>query len=302
MSSTHAPYDAPNWLAPASPTCFPADGQTQLDFDMEGPWFLTASGLMSRDCSRAHNEMEWLPGETRHGSDQADFPVYSAGSFGMALKYLPRVNCLERSCERQLDGSFQWTDTVYFVVEGRNRFFTDGSPPAASTPTKLSPKPHPHKSLSYHYATHLPVLFRPLATTGRRPLAIIFIVSLNKLQNRNTKVDVRLKDTGVHALRTEQLMGGATKTRGVEATFKTGREVYGYAHKELYTPGVMPLKTTYQDAVIAVSSSSWRGLGGSTKPTGDGSRGMGADGEFGKRREDTGGGQILVQDRRRAYS
>jgi hypothetical protein len=70
--------------------------------------------------------MEWLPGETRHGSDQADFPVYSAGSFGMALKYLPRVNCLERSCERQLDGSFQWTDTVYFVVEGRNRLFTDG--------------------------------------------------------------------------------------------------------------------------------------------------------------------------------
>jgi hypothetical protein len=67
--------------------------------------------------SRAHDEVEWMPGETYYGLDEADFFVQSASTFKMILKYLPNVTSLKRNFKRDADGSWEQIKTLYFVVE-----------------------------------------------------------------------------------------------------------------------------------------------------------------------------------------
>ncbi|KAJ7873904.1 hypothetical protein B0H14DRAFT_3438115 [Mycena olivaceomarginata] len=93
---------------------------------MDGPWFLAPDGVLSRDCSRAHDEAEWLPGETRPGCDEADFFVQSASTFEMILKYLPNVPRLNGNYRRRADGSWKQIQALYFVVENHDVPLADG--------------------------------------------------------------------------------------------------------------------------------------------------------------------------------
>ncbi|KAJ6585956.1 hypothetical protein B0H19DRAFT_1250701 [Mycena capillaripes] len=83
-----------------------------------GPWFLTYFGMITMDIDRAHNHVkpsEWA--YTHPNGNQGDFPVFSAPTFDIIIKYLPRIPSLKSKFERQDDGTMIQTRSIYFIVD-----------------------------------------------------------------------------------------------------------------------------------------------------------------------------------------
>ncbi|KAJ7679699.1 hypothetical protein B0H14DRAFT_3536181 [Mycena olivaceomarginata] len=108
---------APNWLAPPATNTSEAEGRSELDIEMDSPWFLASDGICPET---AHDVAESLPGETLPVSDTADFFVQSALTFTMILKYLPNVPRLNSNYRRRTDGTWRLFKDLYFVVENHD--------------------------------------------------------------------------------------------------------------------------------------------------------------------------------------
>ncbi|KAJ7105446.1 hypothetical protein C8R43DRAFT_1140773 [Mycena crocata] len=81
-----------------------------------GLWFMTDSGLISRDADRI---MEWQHCDTEDDAgDPCDHPTYTATTFRNVVRFLPRLANFSEAFIREPGGARKQVEEIYYAVEG----------------------------------------------------------------------------------------------------------------------------------------------------------------------------------------